>query len=467
VDIDTQAVEVAQLSLYLKLLQEETPGSTRAHQLEFHETLLPSLNKNITCGNSLIGTDIFAGELFEPVEERKLNPMDFEQRFPEIMKRGGFDAIVGNPPYIRMEEFKSLKDYLRKHYAVYEERADFYGYFIEREHKRLRIGGRFGMIVSNKFLRSNYGKPIREFLRKSAQVEHVVDFAGLPVFKGATVRTIVLLTSRQEKPSNRSVSYMPPPTSELFDKIEAGLISVQGISKSLGYEVSGSTLADDVWSFPRKEVEDLLAKLRKDRKTLGKVCNGEICMGIKSGLSEAFVIDEATRRRILVQNPAATEIIKPYLGGREIRRYFIESNGRFLIYTYHGVPIKKYPAVEKHLETFRSQLKNRATKQAWYELQQPQLNFSGMLDKPKLIFPDIATEPRFALDESGAYGSNTTYFIGRRDLPLLALLNSTVAKFYFKTICAGLEGKGETYLRFFGQYLNGFPIPTSRFSKNN
>src|SRR5260370_241528 len=85
VDIDTQAVEVAQLSLYLKLLQDETPGSTRAHQLEFHETLLPSLNKNITCGNSLVGTDIMSGELFEPVDERKLNPMDFEQRVPEIM----------------------------------------------------------------------------------------------------------------------------------------------------------------------------------------------------------------------------------------------------------------------------------------------------------------------------------------------------------------------------------------------
>jgi len=309
VDIDMQAVEVAQLSLYLKLLQDETPGSTRAHQLEFHETLLPTLNKYITCGNSLIGTDIMSGELFEPVEERKLNPMDFEQRFPDIMKRGGFDAIVGNPPYIRMEEFKSLKDYLRKNYAVYEERADFYGYFIEREHKRLKTGGRFGMIVSNKFLRSNYGNPIREFLRKSAHVERVVDFAGLPVFKGATVRTIVLLTSRQEKPSTKPVSYTPPPPAELFHKLEAGLVTVQDVSKSLEYTVSASALAEEVWSFPRKEVEELMAKLRKDRMTLGILCDGEICMGVKSGLSEAFVIDAATRKEILRQNPAASEII--------------------------------------------------------------------------------------------------------------------------------------------------------------
>ena len=103
VDIDNQAVEVAQLSLYLKLLQEETTASARGYQLEFHETLLPSLNKNIVCGNSLIGTDIETGQLFSSENERKLNSMDYGQRFPEIMKRGGFDAVIGNPPYIRIQ----------------------------------------------------------------------------------------------------------------------------------------------------------------------------------------------------------------------------------------------------------------------------------------------------------------------------------------------------------------------------
>ena len=88
VDIDPQAVEVAQLSLYLKLLQDETPASARNYQLEFHETLLPTLNKNIVCGNSLIGTDILTGQLFASEEEKKLNPMDFEQRFPHIFSRG-------------------------------------------------------------------------------------------------------------------------------------------------------------------------------------------------------------------------------------------------------------------------------------------------------------------------------------------------------------------------------------------
>jgi adenine-specific DNA-methyltransferase len=100
VDLDAQAVEVAQLSLFLKLLEEETTATARNHQLEFRETMLPSLDKNIIHGNSLIGWDILEGRLFDSEEERKLHPLDFEQAFSDIMRRGGFDAIIGNPPYV-------------------------------------------------------------------------------------------------------------------------------------------------------------------------------------------------------------------------------------------------------------------------------------------------------------------------------------------------------------------------------
>lgn len=120
--------------------------------------------------------------------------------------------------------------------------------------------------------------------------------------------------------------------------------------------------------------------------------------------------------------------------------------------------------MEEHLRPFRDLLEKRATKQDWYELQQPQFRFSAYMDEPKIIFPDIAKAPRFALDETGYYGANTTYFIPRRDLYLLALLNSKLGEFYFVITCAGLEGKEETYLRFFGQYLEGFPVRTIDFS---
>jgi type I restriction-modification system DNA methylase subunit len=150
VDIDAQAVEVAQLSLFLKLLEDETTATAR-QQMTLKHALLPNLGDNIKCGNSLVGYDILDGHLFEPTEERKLNPMDFAQAFPEVMKGGGFDAIVGNPPYVRMEAFKNVKNYLKKNYDSHDERSDIYAYFIERAHKHLKEGGRYGVIVSNKF----------------------------------------------------------------------------------------------------------------------------------------------------------------------------------------------------------------------------------------------------------------------------------------------------------------------------
>jgi hypothetical protein len=201
-----------------------------------------------------------------------------------------------------------------------------------------------------------------------------------------------------------------------------------------------------------------MARLQMDCMPLVKYCDGQICMGIKSGLTEAFVIDEETRAAILKRNRKAEEVIKPFLNGRDVRRYYIGYSSIYLIYTHHGFDISKYPAIEQHLKKFKDRLQKRATKQEWYELQQPQFNFAKYMDGPKIIFPDIATSPRFAMDDTGYYSSNTTYFIPRRDLYLLGLLNSSLGRFYFGKTCAGLEGKNETYLRFFGQYLEGFPV---------
>jgi hypothetical protein len=156
--------------------------------------------------------------------------------------------------------------------------------------------------------------------------------------------------------------------------------------------------------------------------------------------------------------------LKPFLNGRDVRRYKLEPKDIYLIYTHHGVDIANYPAIKQHLLPFKDQLKKRATRQEWYELQQPQYAYKEFFEGPKIVFPDIATAPRFVLDEAGYFGSNTIYFIPRKDFYLLGLLNSKLGYFYFRVVCAGLEGTGDTYLRFFGQYLEGFPVRTIDFS---
>jgi hypothetical protein len=452
VDIDPQAVEVTKLSLLLKVIED--PG-----QLSYlDERILPDLAKNIQCGNSLIGGDYFEGQLLvDETERARVNAFDWKAAFPEVFARGGgFDAVIGNPPYIRMEAFKEIKDYLRKNYACHEERSDIYAYMIERGNKILKSGGLFGMIVSNKFLRANYGKPLRDYIQNNASVNQIVDFAGLPVFKGATVRTIVLLTSKESQ--KEMLLYAPPMQVDSFSAVESRGIKIENAIEKITYSVSGSTLTKDVWSFSKQDIDDLVNRLTDTNTPLKVYCDGLICMGVKSGLTEAFVIDAKTRAKILKENPKAAEIIKPFLNGRDIRRYVLEPKDIYLIYTYHDISLNDYPAIENYLRPFKDQLKKRATKQEWYELQQPQYAYVKYFESPKIVFPDIATSPRFVLDEGNHFGSNTIYFIPRRDLYLLGLLNSKLGYFYFRIVCAGLEGKNETYLRFFGQYLEGFPV---------
>ncbi len=157
VDIDPQAVEVTKLSLLLKVLEGETNQSLISQLRLFHERALPDLDSNIKCGNSLISPafyDIVQMSFLDEEERYRINVFDWYAEFPEIMNSGGFDAVIGNPPYIRMESFKELKTYLKANYVCHDERSDIYTYFLERGNKLLNDHGQLGMIVSNKFLRA-------------------------------------------------------------------------------------------------------------------------------------------------------------------------------------------------------------------------------------------------------------------------------------------------------------------------
>ena len=444
VDIDPQAVEVTKLSLLLRVLEGES-GETITNQLRvFHERALPDLGGNIKCGNSLIGPDFYNGHqlsLFSDDERYRINVFDWHDRkhgFGAVMAAGGFDAVIGNPPYVRMEAFKDAKDYLREHYCCHDERSDLYVYFLERDLAILRKRGRLGIIVSNKFRRANYGRNIRSLITRTANLERIVDLAGLRVFAKPTVRTIVLLAEKGG--STTAVQYSPPPTLPQFQRLHQEGGSLALIADPLAYEVPVGNLASGDWDLSDDRQTALLKKLAEGATPLTTVVGGKVCRGVVSGLTEAFVISVATRKKIVTGNKRATAIIHPFLQGRSVRRYAIEPSDECLIYTHHGIDMGPYPAVLRHLETFRKRLLGRATKQAWYELQQPQYAYVDYMAKPKIVFPDIATECRFALDQGGHFVANTVYFLPTNDLRLLGLLNSRLALFYFQQTCAALEG---------------------------
>ncbi len=193
VDIDPQAVEITMMSLYLKALEGERGMLPRKQHL------LPALGNNIKCGNSLIGYDILdQGVLFGDEAKSRINPFDWTSKatgFGEVMESGGFDTVIGNPPYVRQELLGDFKDYFQQHYEVYHGTADLYAYFIEKGVSLLRKDGLFSYIVANKWMRANYGEPLRCWMKKQ-RIEEITDFGPLPVFEGATTYTCIISSVR-------------------------------------------------------------------------------------------------------------------------------------------------------------------------------------------------------------------------------------------------------------------------------
>ena len=461
VDIDQQAVEVTKLSLLLKVLEDESEETVSKQLTLFAERALPSLHDNIKCGNSLVGSDIYDGlDILPDIEERRqINAFDWERAFAGIMQRGGFDVVIGNPPYVRQETLgQEFKGYAKQRYAVYHGVADLYTYFIEKGVSLLGRGGQFGYIVANKWLRANYGKPLRRWL-KERRIEEIVDFGDLPVFLGATTYPCIIRVSagapRDAFPVTKVESLDFPDLSEYVEES--------------GYPVRQADLDDEGWSLVDEETGTLLRKVRDAGVPLGEYVQGKIYYGIKTGLNKAFVIDAEIRERLIADDPKSAEVIKPFLAGRDVKRYAPLEPDKFLILFKKGVSNQngagyrskwawvedKYPGVAAYLKPFRKEAEKRYDKgDYWWELRA--CDYYEEFEGPKIIFPDIAERPQFTIDsEGGFYNANTCYNIFISDAFLLGILNSSLINFYYRNVAAVYRGG---YLRFFSQYVEMLPI---------
>jgi len=220
VDIDPQAVEVTKLSLLLKVLEGESAETLRRQFALFHERALPDLSGNIRCGNSLIGPDFYNGnqmDLFDDEARSRVNVFDWDHEFPEILggDAPGFDAVIGNPPYVRPHNIEPVsKEYFWKHYRTFVKKSDLYCCFIERATYLLKDGGALGFIVSNGFLRLDSFEKLRCFLLDHVSLRRIIDFTG-NVFPQATVKTAILLFSRGTLPRQAVQVATPAVTPDL------------------------------------------------------------------------------------------------------------------------------------------------------------------------------------------------------------------------------------------------------------
>ncbi|MCX6582987.1 MAG: Eco57I restriction-modification methylase domain-containing protein [Candidatus Aminicenantes bacterium] len=443
VDIDPQAVEVTCFSLSLKALEDTDRDELHEERTLFKETVLPDLRKNIKCGNSLIGPEYFKSKMFpDPEELRRVNPFDWNHEFAGVMVKGGFDVVIGNPPYVRQESLgEEFKNFVKERYQTYAGTADLYVYFFEKGLKVLKTDGLFGMICSNKWMRANYGKALREYISRESRIDQIVDFGELPVFQGAATFPAIIILGR-EILKDQLFNYAPIKRlnfDSLSDEVEAN-----------GKKLDKRSISGENWTLADSGEVSIFEKMKTNGIPLGDYVEGKIFRGVLTGLNEAFVIDSTTRDRLIAEDPGCSEVIKPFVSGDDVRKYCIYYKDRFLIFTRRGIDINKYPSIERHLLQFKEKLTPRPNNwrggewkgrkpgaYKWYEIQDT-VDYYEEFEKPKIVFPEIAMESRFSLDYNSFYLNKTCFFIPIDDKYLLGILNSSLIWRFLGRLCSVL-----------------------------
>ncbi|MEC4806509.1 MAG: Eco57I restriction-modification methylase domain-containing protein [Jaaginema sp. PMC 1079.18] len=399
VDLSPESVEITKLSLWLKTAEPGKP--------------LTYLDDNIKCGNSIIADESLDDFAF-----------DWEAVFSDVFADGGFDVVLGNPPYVRQELLSPFKAYLEKHYQCYNGVADLYTYFYEKGVNILKPKGILAYIVTNKWLRAGYGEALRKFFSENSVFEQIVDFGHAPIFQDADTFPCIISLRKPEnesletrQKSDDSVWVCPVPREDLAD------INLTQYVENEGYSVPWNRFTQEAWSLEPPAVDNLMAKIKSVGVPLRKFTGVKPCYGIKTGFNQAFLIDDETRNNLVKADPKSAEVIKPYLRGQDIKRWSPEWQNLWMIFAHKDININKYSAVKEHLNQHRIKLEKRAGKQLWWQLQASP-SFYDLFDEPKLIYQEIQFHPSYSYDLDGYFTNNKCFILPSSDLFILAVLNS-------------------------------------------
>jgi type I restriction-modification system DNA methylase subunit len=432
VDLDEQALEVTRLNLMVRASRE------RKH--------LPYFT-NLRHGNSLISDKAHS-----------------EHAFNWDAFGDGFDVVLGNPPYVRQETLgAAFKDYAQDIYQTFSGTADLYVYFIEKGYELLREGGRMGYIVPNKWLRANYGRALREFLQD--KLDHLLDFGDLPVFPDATTYPLILTLGKKVEVIREASPEGTPLAVTHVKQLPAPNQSLDSVLDAEFYGISRNTLDRRGWSLADEREQGLLDKLQSLSMPLGNYVTGTIYMGIKTGLNEAFVIDRTVCDELLRQ-PKNADLIKPFLAGRDVKRYEQPTSDKFLISIPNGWTDAQtdatdkwawlqstYPAIAAHLEPFAIRAQKRTDKGCyWWELRP--CAYYPEFEKTKIVYQVFQVKPGFAFDTGKLLSNNATYIIPKDDKLLLGILNSKLGWFCISKYCTKIQNGYQLIF----DYLKKVPI---------
>jgi len=442
IDINPESIEISKLSLWLKTAER---GKS-----------LTSLDDNIIVGNSL-GVDKPApGESF-----------CWQNAFPEIMGQGGFDVVLGNPPYVRQELFSDLKPWLAQNYEVYNGVGDLYTYFFELGHKMLKDGGRMGYISSSTFFKTGSGEQLRRYLTEKATLEKIVDFGDLQVFEGVTTYPAIVVLEKAQPQAESSLAIL-----ELRKSLPGNLD--QCFAQEHG-TMPQSRLGAQSWQLEDEPLANLRQKLVQGHPTLKEVY-GSPYRGVLTGLNAAFVIDNKTRDMLIEEDPRSAEILKPFLEGKDLKKWHGQPRGLWLIaipklWTRRMMDKKpgemlseddawdwfqqQYSAVANWLEPFTKKGRKRGDKgEFWWEIRA--CAYYGEFEKIKIQYGHFSPAPLFHRNSNNAYSNDKSYIIPTDDRFVLGLLNSQTYWFLIKALCPFVRGG---YYELRAQYIETLPIP--------
>jgi hypothetical protein len=364
-------------------------------------------------------------------------------QWESVELHGGFDAVIGNPPYVRQELIKEIKPALKRAYPdTYSGAADLYVYFYEQGLKLLRPGGRMSYVVTNKWMRAGYAEGLRALFAEKAWIEFVADFGhAKKFFPDADVFPSVIVVRK-------------PEAGDGPDKTQVCAVSRDDVpEKDLEEFVAKNTqpllrshFTRKSWTLEDVPVMKLLAKVRDGGIAFREVTGISFFRGVTTGRNDAFVIDSSTRNRLIEEDANAASIIKPFLRGEDIRRWVSGCNKLWIIFARRGIEISQYPSVERHLQTFRKRLEPRPTdwrptvaqpkwpgrkpgNYEWYEIQDS-VEYHLVFDAPKIIYQAIQFHPRYSIDNTGAFTSNKTFVISGARPEVAAILNSPLLWWY-------------------------------------
>jgi SAM-dependent methyltransferase len=479
VDIDPQAVENAKLALLMMVLEGATSESL-GFQLSFaRERALPDLDTNIRCGNSLIDFSYSQLKTATQAELDAINPFDWSKAFPNVMSAGGFDIILGNPPYVRiqiMKEWAPIEvDMYKQGYVVAGKgNYDKYLVFIERALQLLKKDGRLGYIVPHKFFNAQYGESLRKMIGEGKYLDKVIHFGDEQVFRGASTYTCLMFLNKAGS-SQVSIEAVEDLLLWKLTKVSTkGTIPAEGIGSQV-WNLTGGF-----------EIRELFQRLCSITVKLEDVTD-RIFQGIKTSADKIYIVEELEREvnRVKVRSPQTgaehwlePDLLHPLIKGGDSKPYSLLPTKRLILFPYaqldsHGstvlIPaellVERYPLTWSYLLENKSYLEEREHGKMigpkWYGYVYPKA--LDVMPQPKIFTPDIAARASYSLDEtgemfftggaSGGYGILVSDAYSREYI--LGLLNSKLLEWIIRQSATQMRGG---YFSFEARFIRELPI---------